>query len=363
MKKALFVLEDLNGTGSPLTVLHIIQNLPSDIKITVLILCGNSKDDLVRKELFEKQGCSVYVLNVPHLYTRKFKIFYHHYLHLIKKSITEFFKINQFDYCYLNRFNIAGPICLTIKRKFKNTTIIFNALGNIDSKYGNGYVTALFNSSLKKLCKYSDYYVSISEQCFTKKFPIKGKRIVLHDYSNIEIKTDSKIFSKKNVCRLGQIGYFSDNKNQLFSLSLVRKLNDKGYDADLHLIGFPTNLNYYSLLKSFINDNDLGKKVYMLDKNFDKIDFFDCIDLLLIPSKSEGFPLVIKESLSRKTPIIGSNAIPFEAEVDGVTILSLDDPDKWLKVIADEAYKKQISSLDLVKDKENFKNIVERIFN
>lgn len=185
----------------------------------------------------------------------------------------------------------------------------------------------------------------------------------MHDYSDIEVKTSAKSFNSKGTFSLGQIGYFSDNKNQLFSLSLVKKLIDKGYKVSLRLIGFPTDMNYYSLMESFIYDNNLKNHVFMFDKNYDKISFFENIDLLLIPSKSEGFPLIIKESLSQKTPIFGSDAMPFEAKIEGVTILPLNEPDAWMKAIIEESYKKQLSSSDLMRDKEAFKNIVSRIFN
>jgi|GEM_PF-5929001 glycosyltransferase involved in cell wall biosynthesis len=363
MKKALFVLEDLNNTGSPLTVLHIIKSIPSNVKITILVLCGNDESDLSRKRLFEESGALLHVMNIPHLFGRKFKIFYHYYLLKIKKMIKKLSKNHHYDYFYLNRFNIAGPICSTIKRISKNSTIVFNSLGSIDSKSGNFYVNFLFNQSLRKTCDYCNYYISISDQCFTKKYPIKGKKVILHDYSDIEVKTSAKSFNSKGTFSLGQIGYFSDNKNQLFSLSLVKKLIDKGYKVSLRLIGFPTDMNYYSLMESFIYDNNLKNHVFMFDKNYDKISFFENIDLLLIPSKSEGFPLIIKESLSQKTPIFGSDAMPFEAKIEGVTILPLNEPDAWMKAIIEESYKKQLSSSDLMRDKEAFKNIVSRIFN
>ena len=55
--------------------------------------------------------------------------------------------------------------------------------------------------------------------------------------------------------------------------------------------------------------------------------------------------------------------MPFEAKIEGVTILPLNEPDAWMKAIIEESYKKQLSSSDLMRDKEAFKNIVSRIFN
>lgn len=362
MKKALFILEDLNGTGSPLTVFHIIKNLPPNVKATVLVLCGNNGDDLLRKEMFERQGALIFTKSLPHFFGRKFKLFYKFYVRIILKTVAKLYKKEQFNYIYINRFNIAGPVFLWAHKKAKQSILIFNALGEVDLEYGSNYVAKLFNSSLKNTCHYCDYYLAISKQCFSHKYCIKGQKIVFQDYSDFPIKQGEKKFSKRKTINVGQIGYFSKNKNQLFSLSIVKELIDMGYFLNYHLIGFPLDMDYYQLITRFVKENNLENVVLFYDKEYDKKIFFEKIDLLLIPSISEGFPLVLKESLSQKTPVVGSEALPVEANFDGVTRLSLQNRHDWALFIAEESYKKHIDVTKLINDKTTFIEMVDTIF-
>lgn len=361
MKKALFVLEDLNGTGSPLTALHIVQNISDHVSVTILVLCAKSEEDILRKDAFKQAKASIIVKSMPHLFSRKFKLFYKFYINNILYTINKLNKKENFDYIYINRFNIAGPIFSWAKAKAKKTILIFNALGEVDLNYGNKRTSRLFNLSLMKTCDLCDYYLAISEQCFSKRYFIKGKKIIIQDYSDIPIKQDEKEFSKKQTIYIGQIGYYSKNKNQLFSLSLVKELAAIGFNVKIHLIGFPLDKEYYYCLLQYIKENGLHETVCFYDKEYDKLSFFDKIDILLIPSISEGFPLVIKEALSRKTPILGSNALPVEAHFDGLTRLSLQERQQWIQVLTSESYKKSIDTSCVVNDKIVFKKTFSSI--
>lgn len=362
MKKALFILNDLSLTGASLTALHVIKNLPKDIETSALILCSENNELLLRESEYKEVLSSLKIMNLPHTYGKKFKMHLSYYLAKIKREIRKEYEENPFDFVYLNQANISGFIAKYVRKKFK-AKVVFNSLGKPAIQTSNFYVKYLFNKSLKLTCKHSDYFVSISEQCFPKKYVITGSKVLLEDYCDLKVKNDEKIFSKKGTINIGQIGYFSNNKNQIYTLKLLVKLIEQNVDVNVKFLGFATNEEYNYELDSYISLHDLKEKVTFYSREYDKNSFFDSIDLLVIPSLSEGYPLVIKESISQKTPVLGSFAIPAESEKLGVKRLALDDFDEWISFIKSELYKVQLSDDILMKEKETYKNIINDIFN
>ena len=361
MKQILFVLEDINNTGSPLTSLHVIKALPKEYNVIVLILCSNTKNDLYRKNEYEKENVTFIILKMPHLSTKKFKLFFCHYIRVIKNQIKKIFNEYHFDYAYLNRIMISGDLCRFIKKNL-NARIVFNSLGQISTDNSQSLLGKVYDRNIKLTCELADYFVALSSQCFPTKYNIQGKKLILEDYVDMEIKNGTKEFSKKETISIGQIGYFNKNKNQLFTLYILNKLLAQNKNASVKFIGFPIDGNYLLKMKEFIINNNLQNNVTFYDKDYDKNLFFDSIDILMMPSHKEGYGLVIKESLCRKTPVICSLAIPPEASCGSVLRTSLEDEKSWIKYIISEEYKKDFNDSKNNEDFISFNKNVKDIF-
>lgn len=362
MKNALFIIENFGFSGSPLTALHFVQNMPSDVRVTVLATSVLSVEDMHRMSEFQASGVSVVNLKIPHFHTRKFKLFYLYFIRKILKEINKCCKSLHPDYIYINRSKIAGPIAVFIKKHFKNCKIIFNSLGKTQLTYKIGFLTNIFQKSIKDICLMCDYYIAISEECFEQKYIIKGKKVLLGDYCDLKEKKGKKIFSKKGIIRLGQLGYFCHNKNQIHSLKILQKLLENKCDATLVLLGYPHDKKYFNKMNQLLELYHLKENVHFVPKDFDKKDFFEKIDLLLMPSYKEGFGLVIKESLSQKTPVLSSEFLPQQVEDYGTKRISLMKTQDWCDYIVKESYKKEIDTSILKEEKRLFREAISKIF-
>lgn len=362
MNRVLFIVEDLSCSGSPLSVLHILESIENFVSKDVFVMCGKNDEDVFMSDKYKKETRKIFLNNIPHLSTKKFKILYLLYLRKIMNKIERLIKTNNYSHIYFNRGIISGRLIKKIKRKYKDITIIFHSLGEIrfNSKY------KIVNNNLRKniayVSQFADFFISIAEKCFPPAdFVIQGKKIVLHDYTDIDILNGNKRFSEAGKVVVGQIGYFCPLKNQLFSLELLKKMINEGVDASLYLLGYPIEPKYIELMNSYIDANCLKQKVFYVDKDYSKLVFFDKIDILLLPSMSEGSPLVILEASARKTPCLASLAIPEESNVGNLIRIPLNSCDLWLQYLRSEDYKRNYKSFS-EESKSFFKKQIYKIF-
>lgn len=124
---------------------------------------------------------------------------------------------------------------------------------------------------------------------------------------------------------IGSFGRFSKEKGHAVLLKAASKL--KGKDFKLILVGDgPEKKELFALA------NALGlENAFIVIPHTRTIrDYFEAIDLFVLPSYSEGLPNVVLEAMSLKKPVIASavGAIP-EVMQDGVTgwIVPPGDPD------------------------------------
>ena len=366
MKKALFILEDINKSGSPQTALHFIMALEKKYDVHIVLLCIKNKNvDLARINDFNVHGTVVEQMKLPHMTTKRYKFLYPFYKKTFMNKVKKLFVSNNYDLVYSNRLSVSGPLFLCIKKHFPKTKTIYNSLGNIRERKESKYFFLRKRDELfkKSTINNTDYFISISEQGVFKSLDHSDNVYILKDYPEIELKKDKKIFSRSRTIQLGQIGYYCENKNQMFSLKLLKKLIDDGFNASLTFIGFEIDetKDYLINMKSFISDNSLRDKVKFLDSNSDKTPFFDSIDALLCPSHSEGLPIVTLESQYQKTPCITSLAIPEEANLGLLKRIPLNEFDEWINYLESENCKNtQSECRDL---KKEFYKTVDSIIN
>jgi len=130
---------------------------------------------------------------------------------------------------------------------------------------------------------------------------------------------------------LGQLGRLYRQKNQVFSIGLLRDLPD----ASLLLIGSGPD---EALIKSTIANSGFAGRVHLLDHiGHARVGaFYSAIDLMLFPSNFEGLSLAAIEAIHAGVPLVCSDipsfremfqASPFLA---GNLIVPLGDRDAWL---------------------------------
>lgn len=127
---------------------------------------------------------------------------------------------------------------------------------------------------------------------------------------------------------IGQIGHINENKNQLFSLRLLKKIN---IPFKFFIVGTG---ELEEEVKSFVKKNGLEENVVFLGVRDDVHELLQAFDLVLVPSHHEGLSIVAVESMAAGVPVLASTNLPKEIEISKlIQRIDLEDESKWKEQI------------------------------
>ena len=133
---------------------------------------------------------------------------------------------------------------------------------------------------------------------------------------------------------IGQIGRFTYQKNPEFTVQVFKKLLETKEDACLLLIGRGKQENE---LRQLIRDLQIEDKVKILISRDDIPRLLKAMDIFILPSRFEGFGIVLIEAQVAGLPCVVSDQVPQEAyQSPHITRLNLDDDMKvWVEALLD----------------------------
>lgn len=121
---------------------------------------------------------------------------------------------------------------------------------------------------------------------------------------------------------IGNIGRFVYQKNHEFLIELFQSVAAKMPNAVLLLIGIGELQNH---IRNKVREAGLENRVEFLGKRDDVAEIMQAMDLFLLPSRFEGFGIVLLEAQSAMLPCVASDTIPKEAAVgEGLVRLPLE---------------------------------------
>lgn len=159
--------------------------------------------------------------------------------------------------------------------------------------------------------------------------------------------------SFRKPVRLGSLGRIYVEKNFDKVLCAMAILRERGIESEYFLGGVGLEEKPLKLLAKSLK---LKKNFNILGWTSNKREFFEDIDIFILPSSDETFGIVLLEAMLYSTPIITSNSWgPDEVIADGIDGLkvSKDDPETMPKLLADAIEK-------LVKDQEFAKGLAAK---
>jgi len=145
---------------------------------------------------------------------------------------------------------------------------------------------------------------------------VPGKRVfILNNFFNAEGRTGHHAGRQQ---RIGMLGRLVRHKGFDDGIRIFRDLTENGNFKDLELLIGGEGEDRI-LLENMATKYDMGNKVTFRGwvRNSD---FYPEVDLLLLPSHFEGFPLVLLEAISSGIPVIGRNTVGISGFL----------PDEWL---------------------------------
>lgn len=124
---------------------------------------------------------------------------------------------------------------------------------------------------------------------------------------------------------LGCIGAFVDQKNHRFLIEVMRALKDKGCEAKLLLVGEGP---LETKIRDYCEKQGVGNDVIFYGTTNRIPAILSALDVLLMPSLYEGFPVVGVEAQAAGLRCLLSNHITSEIKLtDSLIMLSIDSPD------------------------------------
>ena len=183
---------------------------------------------------------------------------------------------------------------------------------------------------------------------FGKTNKIKKQVIILKNGINIKafssIDDEKKIIVKKqlgieeNELIIGHVGRFVEVKNHQFFIKLAKSIKEK--DFKILLVG---DGDLKAVIEREIKENNLEDKFILTGKRKDVNVMMSIMDVFVMPSLYEGFPMVLIEALASGKNCVVSDNISKEVDVDegSIDFANLnDDIQIWIDKIKRQIRKK-----------------------
>lgn len=201
-------------------------------------------------------------------------------------------------------------------------------------------------------------------------FPNKWKNGIII-YNGIDIKAfqfnpeireqyRNKLGIKSETKVIINVGRCTKQKNQNFILDCAKELSNK--NTLFIIIGDGPLLG---MLQKRIKEENINN-VLMLGKQFDISQWLCAADIFMFPSIYEGLGIVAIEAQANGLPVLATDSIPKEADMQLGTFyrISLKDMDKWKQLLSqiktNDNVRKQ-KSLEAYNSQYNIKNVVKRV--
>lgn len=151
--------------------------------------------------------------------------------------------------------------------------------------------------------------------------------------STVSCDLRSKYGIADNEIVLGNVGRFDYQKNQEFLIEIIKELKDEAISYKLVMIGDGWKINE---IKRLVDENELEEKVIFVGNVDTPQNYYNMMDVFLLPSRFEGFPLVLIEAQANGLKCIVSDHVTKEVNQTGQVRFCPLDSSKWVDTIKNE---------------------------
>jgi glycosyltransferase involved in cell wall biosynthesis len=255
------------------------------------------------------------------------------------KEIKEIIKSNDYKIIHNNMLSPANIIPLIAAKKAGANKIIAHAHNSNCPRNPIKKTLTIINRYF--VYKYSTDFFSCSQKAanwFFGRYNKKRGAIIINNaidlgnysYSSKKRRQIRNQYGIKDEMVIGNIGRFCKEKNQLFLINVLKALSEQGLAVTLLLIGDGKT-------KKALMDFSLNRKLNVIfTGNVSNIqDYLSAMDLFVMPSIFEGFPVTGVEAQANGLPCIFSKNITQEMRLLKTTVfLDLDKgAENWANII------------------------------
>lgn len=173
----------------------------------------------------------------------------------------------------------------------------------------------LYNKLDRFVLRYPDIVLTVSDslkrRIMKSGVPERKIRIIYNAIDKDEIRSDllaEEVKRKYGIMEgekiVGVVGRLSPEKGQLVFLEAFKKVVEKVATAKAIIIG---DGQEKGRLTNFCRNNGLGEKIIFTGYQNNIANFYQIMDLLVLPSLSEGLPNVLLEAMAFKIPVIATS--------------------------------------------------------
>lgn len=145
-----------------------------------------------------------------------------------------------------------------------------------------------------------------------KKCYLMKNAINLNDffYSSTKREYLRKKYNMEDCFVIGNVARLAPEKNQRFLIDVFRIINNRLNNARLLFVGNgPMELE----LKERVNELKLKDKILFMGVRNDVSDLLNMLDVFVLPSKYEGFPVTLVEAQTNGLPVVASDRVTYES--------------------------------------------------
>lgn len=261
-----------------------------------------------------------------------------------KAYLEEFFKehADEYDIVHLHAPNIAF-LCFPIVKKYG---IKYRMIHSHATLYAENKIKAIRNKVLWNMAKKEvTHRIGCSEAAgkflFKQEEFLVMKNAICYDNYLFDEELRNRIRKQQvveDMLVIGNVGRFSQQKNQGFLIEIFAEIHKKNPNSILWLIGDG------ELRESF---EQKAKELELINhvKFFGMVDntreLYQAMDVMVMPSLFEGLPMVGVEAQASGLPCVFSDTITREVDIVGCPYLSLNESsDKWAEVVLEVAEKR-----------------------
>jgi glycosyltransferase involved in cell wall biosynthesis len=218
-------------------------------------------------------------------------------------------KKREIDVIHANSLRMVFYAIGVQKMVHKNLKIIYTKHNiTIFEKRNQRLLAGVLNSSINRVITVSEH-----ERENLIKIGVKPEKVItIHNGVDLNQFSYHQKVSEKSVFHVGILGRLSEEKNHKLFLDIAKALKNVS-GLKFYIAG---NGPEFSRIKAMIKEYDLTDSVVMLGEVDTPEKFIADMDVLLLTSHREVFPMVLLEAMAVGTPIISINTGGISEAID-----------------------------------------------
>lgn len=324
-KKNLLIVaaNGLGRSGVPNVILQVIKATKNDYNIDLVVF---NNDDFYKNEI-ENRGVNVFKMPYDEPNTKIKRLLWRLFREkkLVSNGFKELLSLKHYDIIHSFReYDSAYIFKVGFEKEISKRILHCNN----EIRKPRNIVSRIICSYKRNLIrKYTTKLIGVSKKCCSISYPGIEYDVLYNTFDENKFKNILCKSTKENLV-LVHLGTFSSRKNQLFSLDVISELRNF-LPSKLYLIGFEAEKGYLNLIEEKIKKLNLEESVVIVDGNKDFTEIIEIASFVILPSLSEGAPLVLVEAQSAGMTCFASSNVTNEVDCGGVVYIKGFNEKEW----------------------------------